>query len=491
LGVPFAMRWEVSSFLWNHGSFVEAAKVRPLNREVEPGDFWVERLHPDLKPALRDRVLRRWFLASQLSSPAWPTLVDAGDDGDRPWVVVEASGHRPDGTFPFADPQHALREVRGVAEAMAEAEGLVANACARPALAVRPALLSRTNNGRLMLQLAALDQVTDEGFPSSSALALFTPEELLGHPATARTNAFVLGWVLCLALTGRSPYDTPSGLDGQALREALTPLVLGGRVRALALPEALKSAEVLIRRSLAPLPGSRPTSAAAFAEALSTLAPSLTPRPRRAGPVVVAEPPGDVAEEWLPVKVEQPLLQRPDDRDAWLALAQTLEEARPGSTRSALIRAQAALDAGVDGERRVRAEREVQRTLALPGIFPLCRGERLELGWHCGYVRTVGATPDESSEVGEAKVQALVGLLQHPSLRFVRDLTLRGSKAHAQAWVEALARQPLPAMRSVSVEQVADTDPWAIEVAYRVPRFTWRWLRKPARGFFQRLFSRT
>ncbi len=485
------MRWEVSSFLWNHGSFVEAAKVKPLNREAESGDWWVERLHPDLKPALRDRVLRRWFLASQLSSPAWPMVIDAGDDGDRPWVVVEASGHRADGTFPFADPLHALREVRAVAEAMAQAEALVGDACTRPALAVRPALLSRTPTGRLMLQLAALDQVVDEGFPASSALALFTPEELLGHPATARTNAFVLGWVLCLALTGRSPYDTPVGLDGQALREALTPLVLAGRVRALNVPEAFRSAEVLIRRALAPLPGARPTSAAAFAEALSTIAPSITPRPRRPLPVSVTEPPGDVAEEWLPVKVEQPLLQRPDDRDAWLSLAQTLEEARPASIRSALIRAQAALEADVDGERRVRAEREVQRALSSPGIVPLCPGERLELGWRSGYVRTLAAAPEPGTDGGEAKVTALVGVLQHASLRFVRDLTLRGTKAHAQAWVEALSRQPVPALRSVTVEQVAETDPWAVEVAYRVPRFTWRWLRKPAPGLFRRLFSRT
>lgn len=490
MGVPFAMRWEVSSFLWNHGSFVEAARVKALGRD-EPGDWWVERLHPDLTPSQRDRVLRRWHLASQLTSSAWPMLVDAGDDGDRPWVVVEASGHRADGTFPFADPVQALREVRSVAVAMADAESLLLATCTRPALAVRPWLLSRTASGRLMLQLAALDQELDVGFPSSAALALYTPEEYLGHPATARTNAFVLGWLLCLALTGRSPYDTGSGLDGQALRDALKPLVLGGRVRALGLPEALRSAEVLIRRSLGPMPGSRPTTAAAFAEALSTIAPTPLVRSRVMPLVPLGEPPGDVAAEGLPVKVEHAVLQRPDEPEVWLSLARTLEEARPGSVRAAFIRAQAALEAGVEGERRLRAEEEVQRALSTPGILPVLDAERLELQWRSGYVRTLSVAPERGPEGGDDKVQTLVGLLQHPSLRFVRDLVLKGPRTHAEAWVEAMARQPLPVLRSVTVEQVGEADPWAVELAYKSPRFTWRWGRSSSgSGLFRRLFSK-
>ncbi len=485
------MRWEVSSFLWNHGSFVEAARVKPLGRD-EPGDWWVERLHPDLTPAQRDRVQRRWHLASQLTASAWPMLVDAGDDGERPWVVVEASSHRADGTFPYADPVQGLREVRSVAQAMADAEQVLLAACTRPALAVRPWLLSRTTSGRLMLQLAALDQELDAGFPCPSALALYTPEEYLGHPATARTNAFVLGWLLCLALTGRSPYDTPPGLDGQALRDGLRPLVLGGRVRALGLPESLRSAEVLIRRSLGPVPGSRPTSAAAFAEALSTIAPSPLPRSRVMPLVPLDEPPGDVATEALPPKVEHGVLQRPDESETWLSLARALEEARPGSVRSAFILAQAALEAGVEGERKLRAEAEVQRALSTPGILPLLDGERLELQWRSGYVRALAVAPERAPEGGEDKVLSLVGLLQHPSLRFVRDLVLKGPRAHAQAWVEAIARQPLPVLRSVSVEQVPESDPWALDVAYKSPRFTWRWGKAASSGsgLFRRLFSK-
>src|SRR5512135_1090742 len=117
MGVPFAMRWEVAGFPWAHGSFTEAVGVRALGRD-EPGDFWVERLHPDLTPELRARVLRRWWLGTLLTQPAWPRVVDAGDDGDLPWVVLEAPGRRADGSFRYPDPRQGLTEVRGLALAM-------------------------------------------------------------------------------------------------------------------------------------------------------------------------------------------------------------------------------------------------------------------------------------------------------------------------------------------------------------------------------------
>lgn len=64
------MRWEVSSLRSNHGSFVEAAKVKSLQRELGDGDWWVERPVADLKPTHLARVQRRWWLASQLTSLA-------------------------------------------------------------------------------------------------------------------------------------------------------------------------------------------------------------------------------------------------------------------------------------------------------------------------------------------------------------------------------------------------------------------------------------
>ena len=99
MAMPFAMRWEVSSLRSNHGSFVEAAKVKPL-QDQGSGDYWVERPVLDLKPAHLARVQRRWWLASQLTSPAWPALIDAGEDGGSPWAVIESPGRRTTARFP-------------------------------------------------------------------------------------------------------------------------------------------------------------------------------------------------------------------------------------------------------------------------------------------------------------------------------------------------------------------------------------------------------
>ena len=254
MAAPFAARWEVTSHLQNHGSFVEAARVRPLATLDVSGELWVERLLPTLTGDKKARVLRRWYLASRLTSTRWPQLVDMGEESGRHWAVVEAPGQRPEDTFPNPHVEQGLREVRALALAMAEAEAVLGESLIRAALAVRPSVLARSPAGRLMLQLAALDPEPDEGFATPSEWRLFTPEELLGHPATPRSNVFSLGWLLCLVLTGRGPYEAGPAGDGvsaQASREALLPLILGGRIRSLGFPDVVKGAE----NRRAPSPG--------------------------------------------------------------------------------------------------------------------------------------------------------------------------------------------------------------------------------------------
>lgn len=481
MGVPFAMRWEVAGFPWTHGSFVEAAKVRALGRD-EPGEWWVERLHPGLKPEHRARVLRRWWLAARLTQPAWPRVIDSGDDGDRPWVVVEAPGRRADGAFLFPDAKQALTEVRGLALAMAEAEALLAQHHTVPRLGVRPAVVTRDAQQHLRLQLAALDQAPDEGFPSLQEAALFTPEELWGLPATARTNVFVLGWLTALALTGEWPYaakPTPTGEGGEgAVRALLEPFVLGGQLR-LALPEALKPVEVVLRRALSPQPSARFPSSLAFAEALRPFAHAARPE-REASPPRLSLPPPvfDVADEGLSGAQEAKLLSSFESPAAWAALADALEENK--SARARLIRAQLLLaDDGSSPEVKARAADDALAVQALPGVTPQPPpGEALRCEWKWGYVRVLQVTPgpkDVAPGEQEARTLAALALLAHPSLRFVQELQLSGRPGHAKAWVEALHRAPPPALKRVVVPAVGARDAWALETGFRFPKWTFKW----------------
>lgn len=479
------MKWEVSSFRWTHGSFVEAAKARSL--EGEPGEWWVERLHPDLKPEHRARVLRRWWLAAQLTARAWPAIKDAGDDAGQPWAVIEAPGRRPDGAFPYADPKVALREVRSIALALADAEALLLEHYTVPRLSLRPSLLARDDAGRMHLHLAALDTQPDLGFPATPQLTMFTPEELLGHPTTARTNVYALGWLLALALTGKWPYaaqmhDAKAGteLGESTAREALRPLILTGKVITLGLHEALKPAEAIVRRALSPQPHARFATSAAFAEALAPLAPPTEPDRERGAriPEVLRPPPFDVTNEALPAEMETKLLSSMDDSSAWVRLARELDELR--SPRADLIRAQLRLDAkDTRADERERALAEQTRLLALPGVTPSLAGEKLGFKWKAGYVRTLEASTESGKDLApaelEARSTALAMLLQHASLRFVQELRLLGPKHHLEAWLEALHRAAPASLKRIEAAAVDERSPEAVDLAFRFPRWTWAW----------------
>ncbi|MEW5742568.1 MAG: hypothetical protein AB1938_26860 [Myxococcota bacterium] len=478
MSVPFAMRWEVMGFPWEHGSFTEAAKVRALGRD-EPGEWWVERLHPDLKPEHQARVLRRWWLGTRLKQPAWPKVVDFGDDGGRPWVVVEAAGRRVDGAFRYPDAKHGLSEVRSLALAMAEAELLLLQHCHAPRLGVRPTVVAKDSRGHLRLQLAALDSSVDLGFPGLVDATLVTPEELWGHPTSARTNVFVLGWLASLAVTGAWPYDVVlrPGSQEKAAKDLLAPLVLEGKLT-LALPDAVKGAEAVLRRALSPQPSARYADSAAFAAALKpfTVAP-LPEREATVARVSVPMQPFDLADEGLPHGVEAKLLAAMDSAPAWALLADQLQETK--SQRAKLIRAQLLLaDEKCSPEVRARATEDAQAVQALPGVTPTSTVEGLGCEWKWGYVRALEVTPsgkDVAAGEQEARITSALGVLAHPSLRFVQEVRLMGRQGHAKAWIEALHRAQPPALKRVVVPSFDARDAWAIETGFRFPKWSFRW----------------
>lgn len=461
--LPFAARWEVTSLRSTHGSFVEAAKVKPLTAQPD-GDWWVERPVPALPARHVDRVRRRWWLASQLVSPVWPTLLDAGEDGDVPWAVIESPGRRTDGTFPVADPTLATKALRWLALGVAEAEALLLLHCASPHLSVTPAAVGTDDRGHFRLQLAALDATPDEGLISTPHLWAWTPEQLTGQPASARSNVFSLAWLLHVMLTGRSPYgDFSNGKSESHARDALRPLVAAQQLK-LSLPASHSKLEPVLRRALSANAGQRFPSSSAFAEALVPFSNATTPTrpPRRMELVTVPVPPLDPAYEVLPTRLEQQLLTATDDAPAWAEAAERLASVH--SPRAAAIR-----DDATPPE----------------ALWPSLTSETLKLEWKRGYVRAVTAGPHGKTA---SSPEALGVLLQHPSLRLVHDLTLAGPLAHAQPWIEALARHAPQGLRRVTVQAVAATDPTAVDLAFRYPRWVWVW-GSGERGLFKRLFG--
>lgn len=468
MATPFALRWEVSSLRSNHGSFVEAAKVKPL-LDQSTRDCWVERPVADLKPAHLARVQRRWWLASQLTSPAWPALVDHGDEGGSPWAVIESPGGRLDGTFPFPEPQLALKAARGLALGVAEAETLLSKYCTSSHLCVRASMLARDASGRLRLHLAALDPEPDLGFPLTPSTSMWTAEELFGQPESPRSNVFALGWMLSLMLTGRSPYGvTAEGHSEKAAKEALRPLVAGGKL-ALGLPDSLKAVEPVLRRALSANPGQRYTNAAALAEALAVMAPgTVQPRTRDEKvpklPVPALEPRFEVISPVL----EARLLNATDDSLTWGDLAHELDVGH--SPRAKLIRGDLSDQAA---------------------LTPALAGEKLSMTWRHGYVRALCVEPaGKSVDASEARVLELTALLQHPSFHFLNDLTLAGPLTHAKVWLSVLQRFAPPALRRVMTDCITASDPFAVDITFRFPRWTWVWSQPAPVGLFERLFGR-
>lgn len=465
MAIPFAAKWEVSSLRWNHGSFVEAAKVKSLDAAMPAGDFWVERPVPDLRPAHVERL--RWWLATKLTSPAWPTVIDAGDEGGAPWAVIESPGRRTEGTYPFTEPQLALNAARGLALAVAEAETVLAAHLTSPHLSIRASSLGRDESGRLRFHLATLDPEPDAGIPAHSATWMWTAEELLGQPETARSNVFALAWLSTLMLTGRSPWGAPAeGAPEKQRQDALKPLIAQNKF-AFALPEPFKAVEPVLKRALSSNAGQRFASAAAFAEALAPFAPGSPPH-RPASHVELPVPTLEPRFEFLPPQWEHRLVNAPDESPHWVELRTELE--RFHSPRA-----------------RVMLGDEAAKSSATPALA----GEKLELTWKNGYVRSMKVEPGpEKVTDGEARVLELTAFLQHPSFRFLHELHLAGPLVHARLWLEVLQRFAPPGLRRITTSAITATDAIAVDIAFRFPRWTWVWGTGATGGFFKRLFGR-
>ncbi|MEV4416020.1 protein kinase [Catellatospora sp. NPDC049609] len=117
-------------------------------------------------------------------------------------------------------------------------------------------------------------------------LSYLAPEQVLGHPATARSDVYALGVVAYECLTGRRPFTAENPFAAAMMRINQPPPPLG--------PDVPPPVVALVERALASDPDARWASAAALGAAIARVAAALRgtgapPAPAGGEPTVVQQ----------------------------------------------------------------------------------------------------------------------------------------------------------------------------------------------------------
>ncbi len=282
---------------------VWAAEDAVLGREVAVKVLG-EALAGDRLAALRLR--REARAAGRLVHPAIARVLDLGEDGGRPYLVMEllhgeSLAARLARAGPLA-PAEAVRVVAAAADALevAHRAGIVHRD-------VKPGNVFVTGGGDVKLLdfgiASAADETALTGGDLLGTAAYLAPERVLGHDATPAADVYALGVLLYELLAGRPPFAGDSGPALAMAHVHARPTPLGAV--APRVPPALAAA---CEHAMAKDPAARPPSAAALAALLrSTVTAGPSPRqpgPADAGTATPVHPPAPTL--GAPTQVHQP-----------------------------------------------------------------------------------------------------------------------------------------------------------------------------------------
>ncbi|MGH3092705.1 MAG: serine/threonine-protein kinase, partial [Gaiellaceae bacterium] len=240
--------------------------------------------HLASEPGLYERFVREARMAARLSHPNVVQVFDAGEEDERPYIVMEyvpgrtvADELRSSGKLEAARVVDLALQVCGGLE-LAHSSGLVHRD-------VKPQNLLVRDDGTVKIadfgiaRAVEATNLTQIGSILGTA-AYLSPEQAEGEPVTAAADIYSLGVVLYELLSGRTPYEFSSLAD----------LVVKQREQAIRPlsdlePSVPPELEAVVMRCLARNPDYRPSSAAELARELAAASPEppTVPLPRTSG----------------------------------------------------------------------------------------------------------------------------------------------------------------------------------------------------------------
>ena len=226
-------------------------------------------------PEFRARFIREARAAARLNHPNVVPVFDAGEDGGRPYIVME-----------YVDGETLADVLRRRGRVPPEeAVDIVVQACTGLQHAHAAGIVHRDVKPRnLLLRTDGALKVVDFGIARAAeatrltaagtilgTVAYIAPEQAAGDDVTAAADVYSLGVVLYELLTGKTPYAADS-LGSLVRRQAAASFA---PVRTLA-PQVSPALEAVGLRALASEPGDRPSAGELARELCSALGEAVT-----------------------------------------------------------------------------------------------------------------------------------------------------------------------------------------------------------------------
>ncbi len=228
------------------------------------------------------RFVREARLAARLSHPNVVSVFDAGEDGGRPYIVMEYVEGENLAELLARRGRIPPEEARGLA--LQAAHGLAhAHAAGLVHRDVKPQNLILRRDGTLKIADFGIARATEATALTQAGTVLGTaaylsPEQALGEEVTPATDVYSLGVVLYELITGRTPFQVET-LDDLAQR----PVMEVPPVHEL-VPDVPRDLEDVVMHCLARNPEYRPRDGAQLARELAPADAATTkvlPAPRR------------------------------------------------------------------------------------------------------------------------------------------------------------------------------------------------------------------